>query len=45
MGIDVWFPVINYRVLALVINDSEPASLWFLHAYEDYDIDRNLTSV
>lgn len=45
MGIDVWFPVINYRVLALVINDSELASLWFLYAYEDYDIDRNLTSV
>lgn len=45
MGIDVWFPVNKYRMLALFINDSEPASLWFLYAYEDYDLDRNLTSV
>lgn len=41
----IWFSVINYRVLALVTNDSKPASLLFKYAYEDFDSDLNLTSV
>lgn len=44
-GIIKWLPVINYRALPPIINECKPASLLFEYAYEDFNLDPNLTSV